>query len=107
MVLPADDRAAISRANGATSRGPRTDFGKHKSSKNSLKTGIYARIHNMSEQDVRDAAKLRENWFRKANPECATEMLLVGECFQAALAAQRFHRAEEAELARQKKQVIS
>ncbi len=50
--MTSEDRARISRQNGAKSRGPVTDSGKAKSARNSLKTGEYAKKLSIFHEDA-------------------------------------------------------
>jgi len=98
MVVSIEERQAISRRNGAKSRGPVTDAGKFICSANSIKHGYYAKVHSLPDECPDETARLRERWFADKAPRSVDEEFLVTECFQANLMASRVHRARCAQI---------
>ncbi len=98
MVVSIEERQAISRRNGAKSRGPVTDAGKLICSANSIKHGFYAKVHSLPDECPVETARLRERWFADMAPRSIDEEFLTNELFQANLMANRVHRARSAQL---------
>lgn len=84
MALSKEQRAAISRANGAKSRGPKTPEGKAITSKNALKTGLTAKKFLLpeleSEQEFdKFSVMIRRHYKPRNAPEaiCVDRIILV------------------------------
>src|SRR5258705_4904520 len=72
MAITSEQRSAISRANGARSKGPTTDAGKSISSRNSLKHGMTAKKIALPNEDPAAVAARAEEWdghFRPVSPD--------------------------------------
>ena len=96
MGISVEERRAISRRNGARSRGPVTDSGKYISSRNNMRHGFYAKVHHLPDEDPDETARLRQRWFADMGPKSVAEEFLTNECFQANLQANRVHRTRRA-----------
>src|SRR3954465_10970221 len=101
MAQTPEQRRATSRANGARSRGPKTDAGKSVASRNSLKHGMTAKKLALPNEDPAAVAARTEEWeghFRPASPDAR---FLLEECVRATILADRFHRAHDTAVANQ------
>jgi hypothetical protein len=101
MGVSIEERRAISRRNGAKSRGPLTHETKCISSRNNLRHGFYATVHHLPDESPEETARLRQRWFHDVAPKTVAEEFLTSECFQANLVANRVHRARRAVVAAQ------
>src|SRR5690242_14560710 len=101
MKLTTEERAAISRANGARSRGPKTDAGKSASCRNSLKDGFYARKLALPDEDPAALDARRKQWEGFFQPKSPDAQFLLNECIHATIMADRFHRAHDTALTNQ------
>jgi hypothetical protein len=101
MVISIEERREISRKNGARSRGPKTHETKLICSRNSLKHGYYAVVHNLPDEDPFEILELRARYFADLAPKTVAEEFLTQQCFQAHLQANRVERARRAKLAKQ------
>jgi hypothetical protein len=107
MAISTEQRQAISRRNGAKSRGPTTEAGKFKSSRNSIKHGFYANVHHTPDERPEETAALRARWYADMGPKSVDEEFLVDECFQGNLRANRVHRAYRALVSGQQHSAIA
>jgi len=103
MAISKEERQAISRRNGAKSRGPKTHETKLICSANSIKHGFYAKVHHLPDECPEETARLRERWLTDKAPGSVDEEFLVMECFQASLMASRVHRARCAQITAEQK----
>ena len=101
MVVSIEERREISRRNGARSRGPKTDISKFISSRNSLKHGCYALVHNRDDEDPLEDRALRDRWFADVGPRNVAEAFLTEQCFRAHRLSHRVERARQDQLAKQ------
>ena len=101
MAISVEERREISRRNGAKGRGPRTDAGKFKSSRNNLRHGFFAKVHHTVDENPDEIAQLRERWFADVAPTTVAEEFLTEDCFQGDLRARRVHRAYRAQIVKQ------
>jgi hypothetical protein len=101
MALSIEERKEISRRNGARSRGPTSNAGKFISSRNSIKHGYYAVVHNLPDEDPLEVLRLRARWFADVAPKSIAEEFLTQQFFQAHLHANRVERARRARLTAQ------
>ena len=101
MVVSIEERREISRRNGARSRGPKTDLTKFISSRNSLKHGCYALVHNLDSEDPLEDLALRDRWFADVGPRNVAEAFLTEQCFRAHRLSNRVERARQDQLAKQ------
>ncbi len=106
MVLTLEERRTVARRNGSRSRGPLSPDTKRISSRNSLKAGLHARVHDLVDENPADNAELRAQWHRDEQPTTAAEKFLVDECYHGNLMAKRFHRAHARALISQQEDVI-
>src|SRR5947209_6781566 len=106
MTMTAQQRAEISRANGARSRGPKTDAGKSVSRRNSLKDGFYARSLALPDEDPDALAARGAQWAGFFQPKSPDAQFLLNECIHATIMADRFHRAHDTELRNQIEDLI-
>ena len=107
MVVSIEERQAISRQNGSKGRGPITDAGKSRSSRNSIKHGYYAKVHTLANEDPTEIATLRERWFADVAPRSVAEEFFTNECFRANLMADRVHRARDAQVTAQQERATA
>jgi hypothetical protein len=70
---------AANRRNSQSSTGPRTDAGKATSSRNSTRTGLYARSLLIDGEDPDELAALQQDYFETCDPQGALECGLVSE----------------------------
>ena len=101
MGVSIEERRAISRRNGARSRGPLSNETKLISSRNNLRHGFYAKVHHLPDESPEETATLRQRWWSDVAPKTVAEEFLTNECFQANLIANRVHRARRAVVAAQ------
>src|SRR5258708_2508366 len=101
MAQTPEQRAATSRANGARSRGPKTDAGKSISSRNSLTHGLSARTISLPNEDPAAVADRNREWADHFLPASPDACYLLQECVRATLLADRFHRAHDTAVANQ------
>ncbi len=106
MVLTREERRAVCRRNGSRSRGPLSPETKRISSRNSLKAGLHARVHDLIDENPADNAELRAQWHRDEQPATAAEEFLVDECYHGNLMAKRYHRAHARALLSQQEDVV-
>src|SRR5262245_38825761 len=95
MVLTLEERAEVSRKNGAKSRGVKTEAGKQISRRNALKHGVYARTLSLDDEDETEVQALHDAYHESMNPQNPAEAFLVDECFHADVSTQRYRRAEK------------
>jgi hypothetical protein len=93
------DRAAISRRNGAKSRGPRTAEGKNRSKFNALKHGMTARTLVLPGEDPAELQRRVESWSGDLRPRNETERYLVARAAAISWQLDRTDRADAARLA--------
>src|SRR6476660_2005356 len=101
MVISIEERREISRKNGAKSRGAKSNATKLICSRNSLKHGYYAVVHNLPDENPFEVLELRARYFADLAPKTVAEEFLTQQCFQAHLQANRVERARRAKLTRQ------
>ena len=90
MVLTLEERQAVARRTGSRSRGPLSPDTKRISSRNSLKAGLHARVHDLVDENPADNAELRAQWHRDEQPTTAAEKFMVDECYHGNLMAKPF-----------------
>ena len=101
MVVSIEERREISRRNGAKSRGPKTNNTKFISSRNSLKHGCYALVHNLDSEDPLEDLAVRDRWFADVGPRTSAEEFLTDQCFRAHRLSNRVERARQDQLTKQ------
>jgi len=101
MVVSIEERREIARRNGAKSRGPKSDKTRFISSRNSLKHGCYALVHNPDDEDPLEDLALRDRWFADVGPRTVEEEFLTEQCFRAHRLSNRVERARQDQLAKQ------
>ncbi len=101
MVLTLEERRQVARRNGSLSKGALTPQTRRICSRNSLKDGVFARVHDLVDEDPLENARLRAKWFHDEQPTTTAEELLVNECYQGNLMALRYHRAHARALVQQ------
>src|SRR3954447_2794838 len=99
--LTPEERAEISRRNGAKSRGPKTEAGRAASSRNSTKHGMRAKVTVMANEDPELVAALLAEWDDHYLPQSPAARHLVNQCVAATLLADRCRLAHDAALADQ------
>src|ERR1700694_3868906 len=83
------DKAESSRINGAKSRGPVTPEGKQRSSLNSVRHGLFAKVHCLTNENQGLLKELLQDYLTRLQPTDMVELRLVE---QVALAAFRLER---------------
>ena len=101
MAVSIEERKEIARRNGSRSRGPLTNETKLKSSRNSMKHGCYAVVHNLDQKDPLEDLRLRDRWFADVGPRDVAEEFLTEQCFRAHRLSNRVERARQDQLTRQ------
>lgn len=94
MTPVSELRSAVSRENGAKSRGPVTPEGKARSSRNAKKHGLSSRRILLDGESDEDLHALRVHWMRQLQPHTPAERELVEEVVASAW---RLRRCQEAE----------
>src|SRR3954452_9432172 len=105
MAQTPEQRAATSRANGARSKGPTTDAGKSAASRNSLRHGMTAKKLALANEDPAAIAERTSEWVDHFRPRSPDARHLLDECVRATIQADRYHRAHDAAVAEQMRQV--
>ena len=77
--MSSDRRIRSSRANGALSRGPKTEAGKNRSRLNGVKHGIYAKSLVLGNESPHILAKLRDDYHQFLQPTNPVERDLIDE----------------------------
>src|SRR5438309_894549 len=98
MKLTPEQRAEISRTNGARSRGPKSHAGKSVSRRNSLKDGFYSKTLPLLDEDPHALAARHEQWAGFFQPQSPDAQFLLNECVHATIMADRFRRAHDTAL---------
>ncbi len=75
MVLTLEEPQEVSRRNGAKGKGPLSPETKSICSRNALKGGLFARVHNLLDECPLEIAELREKWYADEKPQTASERL--------------------------------
>src|SRR4051794_26460354 len=101
MTLTLEERAEVSRKNGAKSRGPVTEAGKLISRENSLKLEIYARVVHLADEDPEKIAAVRQQYYHASPPRSAAAQPLLEDCIYADLSSRRYRLAHDATVANQ------
>jgi hypothetical protein len=91
-----DAQLAANRANAQLSTGPKTDEGKARSSKNSIKHGIFCKDLLMPGEDEETLRNLRNGMLLSFNPKNEAELMLVDRIIDASWRLQRVRSAEHA-----------
>jgi hypothetical protein len=78
-IMSTDRRIRASRANGALSRGRKTEAGKQRSSLNAVKTGAFAKSIVLKNESPALLAKLRDEYYQHLQPANPIERDLVEE----------------------------
>src|SRR3954469_10225968 len=99
--LSPEERAEVSRRNGAKSRGPKTAAGRATSSRNSTKHGMRAKVTVMANEDPEVVAARVAEWDDHYRPQSPAARHLVNQCVAATLLADRCRLAHDATLADQ------
>src|SRR4051794_23468401 len=99
--LTPEERAEVSRRNGARSRGPKTEAGRAAASRNSTKHGMRAKVTVMANEDPEVVAALVAEWDDHYRPQTPAARHLVNQCVAATLLADRCRLAHDAALADQ------
>ncbi|MEM7022645.1 MAG: hypothetical protein AAF637_08610 [Pseudomonadota bacterium] len=87
-------RAAASRRNGAKSRGPATQRGKARASKNALKHGLCAERYLVGEEDAAAFSALEAAILDELEPQGVLQKVLAGRIVRAAWRLERSERIE-------------
>src|SRR4051795_8237230 len=101
MAKTAEERAEISRRNGARSRGPKTAAGRAASSRNSTKHGMRAKALVMANEDPEVVAARVAEWDDHYRPQSPAAQHLVNQCVAATLLSDRCRFAHDSALADQ------
>src|SRR3954447_10486913 len=99
--LSPEERAEVSRRNGAKSRGPKTVAGRPTSSRNSTKHGMRAKALVMANEDPEVVAGRIAEWDDHYRPRSPAAQHLVNQCVAATLLADRCQLAHDSALADQ------
>src|SRR3954470_15671475 len=99
--LSSEERAEVSRRNGAKSRGPKTEAGRATSSRNSTRHGMRAKVTVMANEDPGVVAARVDEWDDHYRPQSPAARHLVNQCVAATLLADRCQIAHDAALADQ------
>jgi hypothetical protein len=106
MVLPLDDFRRSTREDGAKSRHAGGDDElKFDPSRNSLKDGLFGRVHHLDDEKPEDIAAIHTRFREENQPRDATEEFLVNECAIGTVLQGRYFRAYESELQRQQRKI--
>src|SRR3954453_15102032 len=100
--LTPEERAEVSRRNGARSRGPKTEAGRSASSRNSTKPGMRARVLVMANEDPEVVAARVAEWEGYYRPQSPAARHLVNQCVAATLLSDRCRLPPPPPLARQR-----
>src|SRR3954470_18837374 len=101
MAKTAEERAEISRRNGAKGRGPTTAAGRAASSRNSTKHGMRAKVTVMANEDPEVVSACVAEWDDHYHPQSPAARHLVNQCIAATLLSDRCRLAHDASLADQ------
>src|SRR3954466_2079767 len=96
--LSPEERAEVSRRNGAKSRGPKIAAGRATSSRNSTKHGMRAKTRGMANGDPEGAAGRVAEWNEHYLPQSPAARPLVNQCVSATLLADRCQLAHDSAL---------
>src|SRR4051794_12686832 len=96
-----EERAEVSRRNGAKSRGPKTEAGRAASSRNSTRHGMRAKVTVMAIEDPEVVAARLAEWDDHYLPRSPAARHLVNQCVAATLLADRCQLAHDSTLADQ------
>src|SRR3954454_16817199 len=99
--LSPEERAEVSRRNGAKSRGPKTEAGRAASSRNSTKHGMRAKVTVMANETPEVVAARVAEWDDHYRPQSPAARHLVTQCVAATLLSDRCQLAHDAALADQ------
>src|SRR3954454_21740876 len=99
--LSPEERAEVSRRNGARSRGPKSAAGRAASSRNSTKHGMRAKVTIMANEDPEVVAARVAEWDDHYRPQSPAARHLVNQCVAATLLADRCRLAHDSALADQ------
>src|SRR3954454_21524640 len=83
--LTPEERAEVSRRNGAKSRGPKTEAGRAASFRNSTNHGMRARVLVMANEDPEVVAARVAEWEGHYPPQSPAARPLVNQCVAATL----------------------
>ena len=89
-------RQAINKANGARSKGPKTEQGKQQSRRNALKHGLCARTLALATEDPLEVQAALDQWDHTLQPKDAQEKALADSAALHYLKLQRVAKAEAA-----------
>src|SRR5437763_16866772 len=101
MSKTAEERAEISRRNGRRGKGPQSDEGKRRSSRNALKFGLRARTIPLPQEDPDAVAALADEYHAYYPSNNPVARHLTNECIRANLLADRCDRYHQQELEKQ------
>src|SRR3954454_8512164 len=99
--LTPEERAEVSRRNGAKSRGPKTEAGRAASSRNSTRHGMRAKVLVMANEDPEVVAARVAAWEEHYRPQSPAAQHLVNQCVAATLLSDRCQLAHDSALADQ------
>src|SRR3954470_11010363 len=99
--LTPEERAEVSRRNGARSQGPKTAAGRAASSRNSTKHGLRAKALVMANEDPEVVAARVADWNDHYRPQSPAAQHLLNQCVSATLLSDRCQLAHDAALADQ------
>ena len=77
--MPTLSKSESSRANGAKSRGPKTDAGKQRSSQNAIRHGLTSQTLVLPAEDPADFQRLLDSYLQQLHPAGPVELDLVHE----------------------------
>src|SRR5437588_531225 len=89
MVKTAEEKAEISRQNGAKGRGPTSTDGKRRSSMNACKHGMRARSLTLPGEDPAIAAARSDAWYSYYRPVSPAAHHLTNQCIWSSLLSDR------------------
>src|SRR4051794_30648981 len=95
--LSPEERAEVSRRNGAKSRGPTSAAGRAASSRNSTRHGMRAKVTVMANEDPEVVAARVAEWDDHYLPRSPAARHLVNQCVAATLLADRCRIAHDAD----------
>jgi hypothetical protein len=105
MVVTLDTRRLLAQENGSVNRQALNGESVLSSSANSMKDGLFARVHHLDDEKPDELAALRARYQAANQPRDPIEEFLVDELFIGDVQRQRLKRAMDSELRGQQRQI--